>query len=107
MKGNFEFEDSLAKLSFYLKLSLLDKDYEFCKEKYEKINSIVNDWITKYAVSQNINSIDIGSLQRAKDIFYSIPFKEYEGFYYFEYIDAYLDKIKYFLNKETNGKKEL
>ncbi len=107
MKENFEFEDSLAKLSFYLKLSLIDKDYDFCKSKYEIINAIVDDWITKYATNKNVNVIELESLQKTKDIFYSIPFKEYEGFYYFEYIDAYLDKIKYFLSKETSGKKEL
>ena len=100
MKDNYEFEESLAKLNFYLKISLLDKDYDFCKDKYEIIYSIVDNWITQYANTKSINCIDKESIQKAEDIFYSIPFKDYKGFYYFEYIDAFLDKINYYIKKD-------
>ena len=103
MNDNYEVEETLAKLYFYLKLSILDDDYSFCKKEYMEILRIVDKWIIVYSNEKSIGDIDEESILKAQDIFYKIPFKNYKGYYYFEYIDAYLDKIKYF---KKNNKKQ-
>ena len=110
MNNNFELEESLAKLSFYLNVCLKDKDYDFCKKEYSEIADMVNKWIDIYATDKSLKAIPESDIKKAQKIFYSISFTEYKGFYYFEYIDAFLDKISYFHNqsfdKNNKSKKE-
>lgn len=101
MDKKLELEDSLAKLSFYLKLCLKDNDYDFCKKEYTELLNKVNVWIDVYAKYNSLNNIPKDDIKYAQDIFYSVPFTEYNGFYYFEYIDAFLEKINYFYNHKN------
>lgn len=100
---NFELEESLAKLSFYINVCIMDKDYEFCKKEYIEIQKLVNEWIAIYAKDKDIKNISKESIIKAQNIFYSIPFHEYKGVFYFEYIDAFLTKVEYFYNHSNNN----
>lgn len=98
MKDNFEIEETLAKLKFYLEICLMDDDYKFCKEEYQEIYDYVNGWIKIYAKEKTLLNISDIEIKRVNDLFYSIPFDKYTGIYYFEYIDGFLSKVEYFHN---------
>ena len=96
---NYEIEEALAKLYFYINICLLDKNYEQFYNEYKKLLKIVKKWNKYYAKNRNLNKISNKEINNFKDIFYNIPFKDYTGFYYFEYVDAFLDKVIYYTKK--------
>ena len=101
----FEIEETLAKLYFYIKIAILDKEYSFCKDKYQEILNILDNWISIYSKDKSLVNIKDKDIKKAQALFYSISFADYKGFYYFEYIDAELSKVKFYKKRRKNGNK--
>ena len=102
----YEIEEALAKLQFYIKLSILYKPYNNYKNTFEKMLKIVETWIGYYVEDENLLKMTDEEVIKIKELAEQIPFEAYNLGNYYEEIDTWLTSVIYYgscpINEEFN-----
>ncbi|MBQ3020937.1 MAG: hypothetical protein IJD92_01775 [Bacilli bacterium] len=93
--NRYEVEEALAKILFYIKVSMLYKPYEEYKEYFKELLKIVDKWIKYFVENNDLLKMSEKEVLKAKKIISKIPFDAYDGIY-FEEIVNWLDIVIYY-----------
>ena len=95
--NRYDIEEALAKLLFYIKASLLCKEYEPYKNQFEGLLKIANKWLNYYVENNDLHQMTDEEAYQAYVLRDEIPFDAYMGGYY-EEVETFLDVVIYYGN---------
>lgn len=92
----YEVEEALAKLMFYVKASLVFKEYEIYKDILEEMLEIVETWVKYYVDNRNLLNMTDEEVIKINDLFNQIPVDTVTLEDYLDEIDIWLTVVIYY-----------
>ncbi len=90
-----ELEEALAKLFFYINISLKYEQYKTYRKNFADLLKIVNKWLMYYSEDNNLKRVTNEEVIMACTYLDKMPFDAYGGDYY-EEVETWLDVVIYY-----------